>query len=354
LSFFHPPKAFFYPNTPYLSPSKKLALGHEGYFVLKEAPMFKPKPSPKSHNKSKGPKPSAATPSSRPAGQGNNKSAEPNRQTPRGLIYKENWVSPKEKEEILKYLKTLFPIWEMRYSKNNPPPENQKQRSLLRPVYWLGNWQFACLNYYHPPKGIFNRCVQGEAYPPVLGYMVQKIESIVKENIDPRDIPRGWHLNTCLINYYGNQITPDGKKLDCARVGEHKDFEPGPVASVSLGERALFQFVSSKGTESKSNVVVQQWLEDRSLQIFGGDKFKKLLFHRVQRVDKKDGAHFPLNEIENFETRRINFTFRYVPDEHILPFHKLSNEAKEDVQGYMEQLATKSEHFKEALSIPSK
>ncbi|MNY55629.1 hypothetical protein D3C86_1916220 [compost metagenome] len=37
MSFFHPPKAFFYPNTPYLSPSKKLALGREASFVLKEA-----------------------------------------------------------------------------------------------------------------------------------------------------------------------------------------------------------------------------------------------------------------------------------------------------------------------------
>lgn len=269
-----------------------------------------------------------------------------------GLVYKPGYISPREKEEILNYLKTLFPIWEMRYSKNNPPPENQKQRPLLRPVYWLGNWQFACLNYYHPPKGIYNRCVKAEPYPPILEYLVQKIENLVHESFEPRDIPRGWHLNTCLINYYGNQIQADGKRLDCARVGEHKDFEPGPVASISFGERALFQFVSSHGTQSKSNVVLQQWLEDRSLQIFGSDKFKKHLFHRVQRVDKKEGHHFPLNEIENFETRRINFTFRYVPDEHIVPFSRLPAPAQEDVRGYMEKLAEKSEFFKEELLTP--
>ncbi|NUN05139.1 MAG: alpha-ketoglutarate-dependent dioxygenase AlkB [Bdellovibrio sp.] len=267
----------------------------------------------------------------------------------RGLVYQQDYISAREKEEILKYLTTLYPIWEMRYSKNNPPPENQKQRPLLRPVYWLGNWQFACLNYYHPPKGLLNRCVSAEPYPPVLEYLVQKIEALVRESFEPRDIPRGWHLNTCLINYYGDQIQADGKRLDCARVGEHKDFEPGPVASISFGERALFQFVSSKGTESKSDVVLQQWLDDRSLQIFGGDKFKKHLFHRVQRVDKKLGASFPLNNITNFETRRINFTFRYVPDEHIAPFQKLSPEAQEDVQGYMEKLAQKSEFFKKQL-----
>ncbi|KHD89828.1 MAG: hypothetical protein OM95_01835 [Bdellovibrio sp. ArHS] len=270
----------------------------------------------------------------------------------RGLVYKSGYISPREKEEILKYLATLYPIWEMRYSKNNPPPENQKQRPLLRPVYWLGNWQFACLNYYHPPKGIYNRCVQAEGYPPVLEYLVQKIEALVHESFEPRDIPRGWHLNTCLINYYGNQITDDGKRVDCARVGEHKDFEPGPVASISFGEKALFQFVSSKGTEAKSNVIVQQWLEDRSLQIFGGDKFKKHLFHRVQRVDRKEGHLFPLNEISNFETRRINFTFRYVPDEHVVPFHRLPDEAKEDVQGYMQKLSEHSDFFKEQLAKP--
>lgn len=269
---------------------------------------------------------------------------------PRGLVYKQDYISVREKEEILNYLNTLYPIWEMRYSKNNPPPENQKQRPLLRPVYWLGNWQFACLNYYHPPKGLLNRCVKAEVYPPILEYLVQKIENLVRETYDSRDIPRGWHLNTCLINYYGNQIQEDGKRLDCARVGEHKDFEPGPVASISFGERALFQFVSSRGTESKSNVVFQQWLDDRSLQIFGGDKFKKHLFHRVQRVDKKEGHHFHLNDIQNFETRRINFTFRYVPDEHIVPFAFLSDSAKEDVRAYMEKLAEKSDYFKSQLS----
>lgn len=268
----------------------------------------------------------------------------------RGLIYKQNYISPHEKEEILKYLSTLYPIWEMRYSRNNPPPENQKQRPLLRPVYWLGNWQFACLNYYHPPKGIYNRCMKAEPYPPILEYLIQKIEELVRDSFDARDIPRGWHLNTCLINYYGNQIQEDGKQLDCARVGEHKDFEPGPVASISFGERALFQFVSSHGTDSKSNVVLQQWLEDSSLQIFGSDKFKKHLFHRVQRVDKKEGHSFSLNDIHNFETRRINFTFRYVPDEHITSFARLSEPAKEDVQKYVEKLAEKSAFFRQQWS----
>ncbi|MEN0058196.1 MAG: alpha-ketoglutarate-dependent dioxygenase AlkB [Bdellovibrio sp.] len=271
---------------------------------------------------------------------------------PRGLIYKADYISAAEKEAILTYLRGLYPIWEMRYSRNNPPPSNQKQRPLLRPVYWLGNWQFACLNYYHPPKGLLNRCVQAEPYPPVLQHLVQKIEALIRDTIEARDIPRGWHFNTCLINFYGDRIQEDGKKVDCARVGEHKDFEPGPVASISFGERALFQFVSSRGTEAKSNVVLQQWLDDCSLQVFAGDKYKKLLFHRVQRVEKKKNFLFTLNDIPDFQTRRINFTFRYVPDEHIVPFTRLSSEAQEDVKGYMEQLSEHSEFFQKALLAP--
>lgn len=267
------------------------------------------------------------------------------------LIYKATYISPSEKQEILQYLSTLHPIWEMRYSKNNPPPEGQSQRQLLRPVYWLGNWQFACLNYYHPPKGIYDRCVSAEPYPPVLRDIVDHIEAMVKQQFDPRDIPRGWHLNTCLINFYGDQVS-EGKRVDCARVGEHKDFEPGPVASVSFGDRALFQFVESRGTQSQSEVVLQQWLDDSSLQIFGGEKFKKKLFHRVQRVEKKITDNFRINvpaardgSESTFETRRINFTFRYVPDEHILPFFKLSETAQSDTLEYMEKLAQNSTFF---------
>ncbi|MBC7370592.1 MAG: alpha-ketoglutarate-dependent dioxygenase AlkB [Bdellovibrionaceae bacterium] len=267
----------------------------------------------------------------------------------KNLIYEPEAITFEEKKQILEYLATLHPIWEMRYSKNNPPPTDQAQRRLLRPVYWLGNWQFACLNYYHPPKGIHDRCVSAEPYPPVLQQVVDNIESKVHQQFDPKDVPRGWHLNTCLINFYGDQIH-DGKRIDCARVGEHKDFEPGPVASVSFGEKALFQFVESKSTQALSNVILQQWLEDRSLQIFGGDKFKKQLFHRVQRVETKANCKFKLNVTE-FETRRINFTFRYVPDEHIQPYFKVTKTAQEDTLEYVQTLAQKSAFFERHLQL---
>ncbi len=265
----------------------------------------------------------------------------------KGHIYLPQFVKKSEKEEILHYLSTIYPLWEMRYSASNPPPQGENRR-LLRPVYWLGNWQFACLDYYHPPKGLFNRCVRAEEFPPVLQSLIQKIESIVHSEFLEKDVPARWEMNTCLINYYGNQIQDGGKKLDAARVGEHKDFEPGPVASISFGEKALIQFVKSLGKNYSSEVVFQQWLEDCSLQIFGSDRFKKQLFHRVQRVESK-GLKFDHLNTESFETRRINFTFRYVPREHFVDFQRLPANLKSDITPYVAKLAERSSFFKSAL-----
>lgn len=265
------------------------------------------------------------------------------------LIYQANYITPNEKKEIIRYLESLYPIWEMRFSASNPPPEGEANRPLLRPVYWLGNWQFACLDYYHPPKGIQNRCVEAESYPPVLEKIVKKIEQMVHEKFSEKDIPRGWHLNTCLINFYGTKILEGGKKLDTARVGEHKDFEPGPVGSISFGEKALFQFIKSESKSHKSDVILQQWLEDSSLQIFGGDKFKKQLFHRVQRVEEK-GISFSNMQTTNFETRRINFTFRYVPNDHIKSFHELPKNLQTDIKDYVLELGQHSQFWKNQIT----
>ncbi|WP_409478106.1 alpha-ketoglutarate-dependent dioxygenase AlkB [Pseudobdellovibrio sp. HCB154] len=278
-----------------------------------------------------------------------NGSRKPQFQQNLNLIYQANYITPNEKKEIMRYLESLYPIWEMRFSASNPPPEGEPNRPLLRPVYWLGNWQFACLDYYHPPKGIQNRCVEAESYPPVLEKIVKKIEQMVHEKFNEKDIPRGWHLNTCLINYYGNKILPDGKKLDTARVGEHKDFEPGPVASISFGEKALFQFIKSESKAHKSDVILQQWLEDSSLQIFGGDKFKKQLFHRVQRVEEK-GILFSDMKTTNFETRRINFTFRFVPNDHIKSFNELPENLQSDIKGYVAELGEKSQFWRSQIN----
>jgi len=271
---------------------------------------------------------------------------------PKGLYYDPRFVTKADRHEVIEWLSSIHPIWEERFSKSNPPPVGQTQRWLLRPVYWLGNWQFACLDYYHPPKGIENRCVRAEPFPPVLARMVRRIEGITRAMFRGPDLPRDWTLNTCLVNFYGSKIESDGKRVDTARVGEHKDFEPGPVASVSLGARALFQFVSSSKPGSRDGVALQQWLDDGSLQIFGGDRWKKKLFHRVQRVDRKVAEPFKLN-VENFETRRINFTFRYVPEQHIVRYKALPSALSSDIAGYMQQLASHSDFFKKEFLYSS-
>lgn len=263
-----------------------------------------------------------------------------------GLHYDAGFLSRAARAEILSWLGTLQPLWENRFSDFRPLPEGETQRQLLRPVYWLGNWQFACLDYYRPPH-VENRCVEAEPFPPVLQKLVAVIEQRTRRMFHGADLPQGWHLNTCLVNFYGAKLE-NGKRLDTARVGEHKDFEPGPVASLSLGERSLFQFVTSSRPGERDEVVEQQWLDDGSLQIFGGDQWKKRTFHRVQRVDTKGGHTFDIH-VAGFETRRINFTFRYVPDEHVVPFSKLSTQAQRDVRGYVEELAKHSKFFAAAL-----
>jgi len=223
------------------------------------------------------------------------------------------------------------------------PPKGEVQRQLLRPVYWLGNWQFACLDYYHPPKGIHFRCVEAEPYPAILKKLVNKMEKLAHQFFSKKEVPSGWTLNTCLINYYGSHLG-EGKSQDVARVGEHKDFEPGPVASLSLGERAIFQFVKSRGRGHPSDVVVQQWLENGSLQLFGGERYKDHLFHRVQRVEKKAGYTFPI-KVDGFVARRINFTFRYVPKAHIQPLTNFPRKVQEDLLVYIKELARHSSFF---------
>lgn len=260
-----------------------------------------------------------------------------------GLHYDPGFVSAAERAEILRWLATIHPLWEERFSTRRPPPDGEAPRRLLRPVYWLGAWQFACLDYYRPPRGALHRCVRAEPFPPVLERIVRRAEETARRRFPGAFIPDAWRLNTCLINLYGTRLE-GGRRIDTARVGEHKDFEPGPVASVSLGERALFQFVASRRRGTRDRVVLQQWLEDGSLQLFAGDAWKRNVFHRVQRVDRRGRVRFDLR-VEGFETRRVNFTFRFVPEEHIVPFSGLPRGPRGDVEDYVRELAEHSPFF---------
>jgi hypothetical protein len=268
-----------------------------------------------------------------------------------GHYYFANYLNTKARAELLSWLETLHPIWEYRYSTERPPPAGREQRRLLRPVYWLGNWQFACLDYYRPPRGIHDRCVAAEPFPPVMALLLRDVEKKVGRLFPPAQVPRGFHFNTCLVNFYGSRLE-QGRAIDVARVGEHRDFEPGPVASLSIGERALLQFVLPHRSGERAKPLLSQWLDDGSLQIFGGPLFKDRALHRVQRVDDRTERTLP-PKIEGFSTRRINFTFRYVPDQHIVPFHRLSPSAQSDVRGYLQQLAANSSFFARTLQAPA-
>lgn len=259
----------------------------------------------------------------------------------RCYMYQPGFIDAVARSEILAWLATITPLWEMRYSTTRPCPDGKQQRSLLRPVYWLGNWQFACLGYYEPPRRQHNVAVAAEPFPPVLARLVSSIEARVRRGFPPSAVPRRWHLNTCLVNFYGSRLDDD-RWVDAARVGEHRDFEPGPVASLSIGESARFQFMR-RGRASAPPVRTQR-LEDNSLQVFGGPRWKDDLLHRVQRVEDKYALDLP-PRIERYRTRRVNFTFRYVPDEDVVPLARLPPAARGDVADYIAELARYSAFF---------
>ncbi len=270
-------------------------------------------------------------------------------QDTRGLHVQPRWLSSADRAELLDWLGGLRPLWEQRYSTLRPPPRGETQRALLRPVYWLGNWQFACLGYYEPPRRTQDCAVEAEPYPPVLRRIVAAIEARARKHLPAAHFVPGWTLNTCLINFYGSRATPDGES-DAARVGDHRDFEPGPVASLSLGEKAIFQFVQREGGRSGTPVRTMA-LEDGGLQVFGGPLWKDTLYHRVQRVEDK-GALDLAPMVEGFRTRRINLTLRYVPPRDIVPFARLGAQARADVRGYVEALAEGSGWWREVANTP--
>lgn len=274
------------------------------------------------------------------------------RPAPRAVSPGRSWlhlpghVSEADAAELLDWLGTLTPLWEQRWSTRRPPPRGETQRGLLRPVYWLGNWQFACLGYYEPPRRTRDCAVAAEPFPPVLRRLAEDVERRVRRAFPAADVPAGWTLNTCLINLYGHRLK-DGRWEDVARVGDHADYEPGPVASLSFGERARFQFVR-RGRDGGPPVRTE-WLEDRSLLVFGGPLWKDSLLHRVQRVE--DRGHLDLAPlVPGFRTRRINLTLRYVPPADVVPYAALSPAARADVEEYVARLAETRPFWAEALA----
>lgn len=262
-----------------------------------------------------------------------------------GLIYDPNFIDDKDRQELHSWLAEQHPLWENRHHSGRETREGQRRRRLLRPVIWLGGWQFACLNYYRTGHER-HRVIEAEPFPPVLRRLTDSIEEIARERFAPGDVPDGWRLNTCLINFYG-MTRRDGTWYDTARVGAHRDHEPGPVGSLSLGSPARFEFTTGK--RAGNETVIERELDDGSMLLFGSPRFKKELHHRVESVASQNGHVFG-TEIEDFRLRRVNFTLRYVPPQFIHPYQKLPPSVRAKIEGYMETLAETSDFYAQALA----
>ena len=77
-------------------------------------------------------------------------------------------------------------------------------------------------------------------------------------------------------------------------------------------------------------------------------------FHYLYTKDATDNVHQEADvtpqTIDGFRTRRVNFTLRYVPDEHVVPFARLSPAARSDVGEYVRTLAATSPFFAAELA----
>jgi alkylated DNA repair protein (DNA oxidative demethylase) len=256
-----------------------------------------------------------------------------------GLSYLPKFVSAEEAEALAAFFSKLKPLWESRYA--NGKSARGGTGRLTRPVYWLGAWQFAALGYYSEPDHLDNRCVRGEPLPPVMWQILQRARSEMVLHGDEGPLP-----NTCLINYYGRTAKQPGQPpVDYARLRAHRDAEPGAVMSLSIGQPAQFEFVEPEA-EAPHHA---QWLRHRSVVVLSGPVYKDQLYHRITRV--RYGQDPVLSSrLEDFEVRRINVSFRHVPERYIQDLSELSDEARAIAQPYVEQLAEHSAHYRAQLA----
>jgi alkylated DNA repair dioxygenase AlkB len=263
-----------------------------------------------------------------------------------GFSYLPRFIGEAEGEALLAYFGSLTPLWESRHVGEHAAREGQKERRLTRPVYWLGAWQFACLGYYSPPKYVDEKCVRAEPLPQLMREVLERLQPKLAAHQDEAALTP----NTCLINYYGSELTTDAKgrkqPVDYARLRMHRDHEPGPVVMFSLGQPALFEFVDAQKPDEPE---VSLWLKNRSVVLFSGPKFKDHLYHRVTRVRHGDEPKMP-EVLPDFRLRRVSVSFRHVPEAHIKALGELSEGAQRQVRGYVEQLAVKSEHWSNSVA----
>ena len=267
----------------------------------------------------------------------------------KAYVYEPGFIDDAARVEIVSWLATLRPLWEQRYSTRRPLPPGKQQRGLLRPVYWLGNWQFACLGYYEPPQRTVDVAVAAEPFPPVLARLVAVIERRVRARFSSRRSCRAAGTSTPASSTSTGTGSRAAKTIDAARVGEHRDFEPGP-GRVAVARRARAVPVRARAAPAMRRRCARSGSRIGSLQIFGGPRWKDDLLHRVQRVDDKHDARSPARD------RRVPDAARelHVPLRARRARRSRSRgcpeRARDDVRGYVPTLAASSPFFKAALA----
>ncbi|MFT6399331.1 MAG: hypothetical protein ACJAYU_004096 [Bradymonadia bacterium] len=264
-----------------------------------------------------------------------------------GFSYLPRFITAEESETLIAYFASLTPLWERRHVKSAHARGDGHSRRLTRPVYWLGAWQFACLGYYAEPDHRENRCLSGEPFPVVISAILERlVETLKADHVWPGPGAGDATLpNTCLINYYGREVSQEGPPRDYARLRMHRDGEPGPVIMFNVGQPGLFEFLDpDKSLKPELSV----WTRHRSVSIISGPEFKDRLYHRVSQV--RTGLEPRLEcRVPNFEVRRISVSFRHVPTELIEDLGQFPAERRDAVVGYVEELAEESDHYAEQL-----
>ncbi len=247
-----------------------------------------------------------------------------------GATIHDDFVTREERVVVKAWLSSTHPVWEKRWLATSGDPILHQ---LPRPILWLGSWQFAALFDNRPSRAAVATAIRAEPFPPVLAGWVARIESRVRARTVLADLPTGWALTACLVHLCGDRVEPDGRREDRAPVQAHRAREQGPVASVSLGERALLEFIDKGG-----RVTQQSWLNDGDLAVFDGPRHNEDARHRIANVERRSGHRFPVG-MDDFDTRRVEFTFRFVPAAHVTPWWTLPEADRELIIPYIDALA---------------
>ena len=156
---------------------------------------------------------------------------------------------------------------------------------------------------------------------------------------------RSENPGTCLINYYGSELGPEGPPLDRARLHMHRDAEPGAVVMLSVGQPAQFEFVEPDADTPRH----AQWVRHRSVVIISGPEYKDRLYHRITRV--RYGQEPVLDTaLGDFALRRVSVSFRHVPERYIRDLGDLGAEAQAIAAPYVRSLAECSDHYRRQLA----